>query len=212
MGKVINITGLVFGKLTVIKKAGLLDGRAMFWHCKCLCGNEKIANGQLLRNGHVKSCGCFQSESARERNTKHSCGKKGFETPEYIAWRAMIQRINSKSYHARDRYSERGITICDRWRHSFENFLLDMGEKPSKNHSLDRFPDKDGNYGPENCRWATMKEQNGNKKNNVWIEWDNKKMILSDWARYFGIAPTTLSDMMKKKSFDLVYKHYIKKI
>lgn len=224
MGKIIDITGLVFGRLTVLKSAGLLDGRKMFWMCKCACGNYKIAPGQLLRNGGVQSCGCLREDTLRTRSTIHgNASRDKGETAEYVAWCAMIQRCTNPNRDKYERYGGRGIKVCKRWLNSFENFLSDMGIKPGKKYSIER-NDSDGNYScgkcdecvdngwKSNCRWATFKDQCRNRGNNVWMEYRDKKMIKSDWARFFKISVATLSEMMeKKKSFGDVYAYYTQK-
>ncbi len=105
--------------------------------------------------------------------------------------------LNSKlkNYHL---YGGRGITVCNRWRDSFQNFLDDMGIRPSPKHSLDRFPDMNGNYEPGNCRWATKAEQAHNMRSNKWLECSGKIMIVADWCKELHCAPITLRRHLKK--------------
>lgn len=110
-------------------------------------------------------------------------------TPTYVSWAAMKTRCNNKNQKDSSRYIERGITYCREWE-SFEAFYADMGERP-KGMTLDRI-DCDGDYTPENCRWASMKQQQQNKSTAVWIEYDGKRMVLSDWARYLEMPVETL--------------------
>lgn len=117
----------------------------------------------------------------------HGMGK----TSEYSIWSMMKDRCVNPNSTAFSYYGGRGIRVCDRWLESFENFFEDMGKRPSKKHQLDRI-DNDGDYSPENCQWRTVKQQHRNKRNNVWIEFDGKKKILSDWAREYGLAPKVL--------------------
>lgn len=166
-----DLTGQVFGRLTVLGPAGLVSNRAFSWRCVCECGNECAVRTSNLRSGTTQSCGCYQKDRTVERHFKH--GAKSVNKPDLaITWMGMRQRClnpNATNYYL---YGGRGITICDRWLHGadgisgLECFIADMGPKPSPDHTVDRYPDNDGPYAPWNCRWATMAEQNLNKRSN----------------------------------------------
>lgn len=134
--------------------------------CECDCGTEFIARANDVRTGNTKSCGCLYREVVGKCNIKHgmsiSVDRGGAATTEYQIWRGMIQRCTNPSQNNYYLYGARGIMVCDRWL-TFENFFADMGLRPSKNHSVDRI-NGDGNYTPDNCRWATSKEQFANAR------------------------------------------------
>jgi hypothetical protein len=112
-------------------------------------------------------------------------------TPEYHAWANMLSRCRATNKNHKH-YAERGIKVCDRWKNSFLSFLHDVGKRPSQLHTLDRFPDNNGDYQPGNVRWATMAEQTRNTRQNVLIEINGRKRILTDWCSEFGIDIATV--------------------
>lgn len=205
--RAINIIGQRFGKLTVLER---LKTKGYFsYKCLCDCGNfVTVKRTGSLRSGNTKSCGCFKDELTLKRSTKHGHRTAIKTTSEYHAWVHIKQRCyNQKNNHFHC-YGGRGITVCDRWLESFDNFLSDMGVKPSEKHSLDRYPDMNGNYEPGNCRWATDEQQARNKRNNVRIEFKGQSMVLTEWARFFRINHSSLRLQLNKMPFDQVYEHY----
>lgn len=118
-------------------------------------------------------------------------------TREYEIWKAMRRRCNSPTSHAYERYGGRGIKVCERW-NKFENFLLDIGPRPSPAHSLDRI-DNDKGYEPANVHWATPAEQSRNTRRNHWITYKGERLVLEDWAKKVGIHETVLLWRLKKK-------------
>jgi hypothetical protein len=118
------------------------------------------------------------------------------KTPTYIAWMAMKSRCGKPGDKSYADYAGRGITVCDRWLNSFQNFVADMGERPSPKHSIDRI-NNEGNYEPTNCRWATQAEQQRNRRDNVWITIDGVTKCIADWAKEMGINHQNISWRMR---------------
>lgn len=114
--------------------------------------------------------------------------KKPVRPEGWHSWQGIIQRCENSSSCNYKRYGGSGISVCDRWRHSFADFISDMGPRPSSSHSVDRYPNKNGNYEPGNCRWATMKEQNNNRTNNRILTFNGKSQTMSQWADEIGIT------------------------
>lgn len=151
-----GIAGQRFGLLTAEFMLPRTGKRTM-WSCRCDCGQSCVARGAELVRGHKTNCGCATLRLQREQATKHGMTR----TPEYKTWSMMIHRCTCPSAVGFHKYGARGITVCDRWRTSFENFFADMGPRPA-GMSIDRI-DSRGNYEPANCRWATIEEQNRNR-------------------------------------------------
>jgi len=192
----LQLEGKRFGKLVVIKDVGVNKQGTYMWLCKCDCGNEKIVKGASLKYGSTNSCGCGIIESIIKTHTKHG----SVNSVEYSTWEGMKARCYNKNTPRYSEYGGRGISVCERWINSFENFLSDMGERPSNKHSLDRFPDNNGNYEPSNCRWATDFQQLRNTRRNVWIEYNGEKFVLTDLAKKLNIHYVTLRYQLRTKT------------
>lgn len=148
---VIDLTGRKFNRLYVIGLGISKEKHRLYWLCQCDCGVQKVIRGDGLKSGKVISCGCYNKEIVIKTHTTHGQGRPNHHTPEYNAWQSMIRRCYYKKGIQYKNYGGRGIKVCKRWLNSFENFFSDMGVKLSTDHSLDRFPNNDGDYKPSNC-------------------------------------------------------------
>lgn len=184
MQKPIDLIGRRFNSLTVVSRSGI-NGNS-FYECSCECGNRITLRRERLLRMSVKSCGCHLPPSKRHqvRSSVASSNCKGV-TPGYKSWEAMRNRCLRPTFHKFPHYGGRGIKICDRWMKSFKNFITDMGPRPSPNHSLDRI-DNDGDYTPENCRWADRYEQANNMSTNRLVQFNGKTQTLAMWGRELG--------------------------
>ena len=168
-----DMLGLRFTRLAVVARAGSDSNGNAKWHCQCDCGNTTISSGFTLRNGQAKSCGCLTTEQLRARAPTHRMSN----TATYHVWQHMFNRCYNPNNVRFHRYGGRGIKVCERW-FSFENFYADMGERPSKAHSIDR-ADNDLGYSPDNCRWATRKTQDNNSSRTHYVVYHGEKVSLT---------------------------------
>ena len=187
-----EFVGKTFGMLTVVSRADDAtytargkEYKTRKWNCICTCGGSATCYEADLKRGNSTSCGCKQKAQAvkmgKERKT-HGMSK----TKEENAYRHMMQRCYSKNSAQYKNYGGRGIRVCERWLGSFENFLIDIGRAPSKLHSIDRI-DSNGDYSPENCRWATWTDQQRNRRNNRTIEIDGETKTLAEWCEIHDV-------------------------
>ena len=182
-GRFKDITGHTFGNWNVLRREGTAKetGRShATWLCRCICGTERILRTSCLTQGKPASCGC------KRGSHRHTANPRNRPSPEYAAWINMHQRCKGKTYPSPHRYRNRGIGICERWQ-SPENFLSDMGPRPSAKHTLERI-DNDKGYSPENCRWATRREQANNRATNIRFEYQGELLTLADLARKSGAS------------------------
>lgn len=154
------------------------QGKTLYVFVRCECGTKKSVRFEQIRKGALKSCGCAKTH-AQSFAVTNNCSDV------YRAWVAMRQRCGNPRSPKFHHYGGRGISVCDRWR-SFENFYADMGPRPSRRHSLDRYPNNNGNYEPGNCRWATQKEQLSNRRVNHIITVEGVTRTVTQWAEFNG--------------------------
>ncbi len=188
MPKFIDLTKRKFGRLTVVKRVNNNKYGSSRWLCKCDCSQKVITLGNSLTGGDTKSCGCLRIKHG------HTAGLKRSKT--YISWYHMIQRCtnpNDRHYHD---YGGRGITVCKRWRNSFENFLEDIGEAP-KGLQIDRINNDKGYY-KINCRWTTSKTNNRNRRNNHLVSYNNTTQCIMEWSEKTGIPEYVIRQRLNR--------------
>lgn len=203
MGAFIDLTGKKFNHFTVIERAEdrvYPNGRrVIMWKCQCDCGNEKICivTANNLTRGHTKSCG--HTKKGNRNGNKHGLS----HTPIYKEWAHMKQRCHDPNHISYKWYGGRTskpIIVCDRWENSVENFFKDVSKLPhfgEVGYTLDRI-DVNGDYEPNNVRWATQKQQSNNKRNNRLITYNGKNQTISQWADEFGINYQTICSRLKR--------------
>ena len=196
MGKVIDLTGKRFGKLTVIKKHNQDKWGGWNWLCRCDCGNETVVSGGHLRGMKTKSCGCSRKES---KNFSHKMTGSRI----YSIWQAMKSRCYYDKNKRFKYYGGRGIKVCDEWKNSFISFYewsMKNGYDENAERgqcTIDRI-DVNGNYEPNNCRWATIKQQANNTRRNHFIEYNGKTQTVSQWANELGVEPDSIFNRLQK--------------
>lgn len=199
MGKI--RIGDKFSKLTVVSFVGFNKHKQKMWDCECECGNHKIATTSALNGGFVKSCGCMWEENKKAISTRVVTKHGMVDTQEYHAWNGMRQRCNNKNSPKYKNYGARGIKVCDRWLHSFENFYADMGKCPD-GFSLDRI-DVNGDYTPENCRWADDVTQCNNRQFNFKVTFNGITETLRYWSEKTGINKSALYLRIHRRGWDV---------
>ena len=190
-----TLIGSKFSKLTVIG-VPYKSGKANRWHVECSCDCGKVCNimCRLLTSGHTKSCGCLRVTAVKATGKSNAVHGKAHGT-EWKTYYAMLDRCTKPEHKSFPRYGGRGITVCERWENSFENFLADMGDRPS-GMTLDRIDNSKG-YSPENCRWVTAKQQCNNRHNNVIIDAFGLSLTLAQWSVKTGVHQGTIAKRIK---------------
>lgn len=171
MGKVVDILGKVYGRLTVVCREPNDKYRRAMWRCVCECGKETVVAGDSLRRGLTRSCGCLLSDTHKIHGLS---GHKAYRT-----WKSITQRVLNANCPSYKDYGGRGITVCDEWLESFNNFWEDMGSTWEEGLSIDRI-DVNGNYCKENCRWATDS-----------VQVHGRRKFKGKSSRYIGVSYNT---------------------
>lgn len=175
--------GKVFGRLTVLRRSHRGPAGVTFWLCKCECGQEIATPLFPLRSGRTKTCGCYGKKRIGTFNKTHGLSHRR----EYTIWCGIKARCYNKSNRSYPRYGGRGVTVCQRWRESFDAFIADVGWPPTDRfYTLDR---KDGTkgYEPGNVRWATYDQQANNTRSNKRLTAFGRTQTIAQWARETGL-------------------------
>lgn len=185
MGRHTCIVGKVIRGIEVVAFSHKDNRRSYYYFCRCHCGKGFVAEGTRLSTGRTTGCGCYGKSLQHGR----VC------TPEYSVWAAMKRRcFNPKTLYYSE-YGGRGITVCERWM-DFKNFFADMGARPSEKHSIERI-DNNGNYEPNNCRWADRHTQARNRRSVIMLTHQGVTKCLKDWAAHLGMLDSTLRERLK---------------
>ena len=200
--KIVDISGQRFGRLVALERVGRTlspnGTRQSMWRCRCDCGNETVVKYIALTTGNTRSCGCMEEENRhanmqkaatqRRKSVSNGFAGKLEDHPLYKTWKSMLMRCNNPNVRGYSLYGGRGIKVCERWSGTlgFENFVNDMGERPSLNHTLDRI-DYNGNYEPSNCRWATTDEQANNRTDNIYVIVGDREITAKQFCKALGL-------------------------
>lgn len=193
--KINDLTGQRFGRLVVIERYEQNRGGHARWVCRCDCGCSSVVPSDKLRAGKTQSCGCLKRERSSEAHTTHG----GTGTRLYTIWSLMKRRCDNPNDEL---YGGRGIRVCDEWRDfsAFRQWAISNGY--SDDLSLDR-KDPNGNYEPGNCRWATDKEQQNNKRNNRVVSFRGETHTVAEWADKTGVPVVTLWNRLFRLSWSV---------
>ncbi len=185
-----DLTGQRFGRLTVLEFVPREGTKQSYWKCQCDCGNIKVIAGNSLSCRRTLSCGCHRIEKITKVKRKYKDGT--IDTRLYKIWKGFKQRCYNKNEPSYKNYGGRGISVCNEWKNDFKAFYdwaIENGY--SDDLTIDRI-DNNGNYEPSNCRWVNMLEQQRNKRNNVMVEYEGKKMCLSAAAKQAGVSVSSV--------------------
>lgn len=208
MGKPRNLTGKRFGRLIALEIVGSRNGRRR-WLCKCDCGNTTEVTTYSLTSGETKSCGCLKKSAVKPRPRT-----KRYDHRElYTIWQGMKQRCNDPNYHSFSQYGGRGIKLCDEWNNSFDSFAVWADSHGYRRGlTIDRV-DVDGSYCPENCRFATPKEQANNRRNTAYITYNGETKPLAIWCDELGVRLSPVRKRLQygwsiERAFETPIRHY----
>lgn len=200
MGRRIDLLGQRFGRLTVIEETDRRANGSILWKCRCDCGNTVLVRSNHLRRGGVLSCGCYN----RDIITKH--GDK--DNPLYHTLQCMKDRCYNSNAQEYENYGGRGIKVCDEWLESYESFRdWAMANGYRKGLSIDRI-DNNGDYSPDNCRWATMKTQCRNRRSNHLLTINGETHCIAEWGEIANIIPSRISKRLERgwSPYDAVFR------
>lgn len=195
MAASMDLTGQRFGRLVALNKLAVRSGHGSVWLCRCDCGKETSVRRDQLMGGNTKSCGCLRNDV----NTIHGESK----TKLHRIWAGMKQRCYDPNTTGYQNYGGRGVRVCDEWKNdfcAFRDWALISGYREGL--SIER-QDTSGNYTPENCRWATAKEQANNRRSNILITYQGITLTEKQWAEKLGISYNTLHTRIKTRGWDI---------
>ena len=193
--KPLELTGQRFNRLTVISKAENRNGFT-YWNCICDCGNIKTVKGVSLTKGYTKSCGCYSRELTAKRNKDNADGKFRDERL-YRIFYGMMTRCYNPNESEYLRYGGRGISVCKEWRNNFfafQEWALNNGYNETL--TIDRI-NNDGDYEPNNCHWATMKQQSNNRRSNLQLTFNGETKSASEWSEIVGLNRSVIYGRIK---------------
>ena len=199
MSAFIDLTGQRYSQLVVIERTQN-KGNKVRWVCKCDCGATAIVSSHELRSGKTRSCGCLQRKISGEQTAKRNFKHGQTRTPLHNSWSGMIQRCEDSNYKWFKDYGARGVTVCPEWKDftAFAKWAVASGYKPGL--SLDRI-NVNGNYCPENCRWATDKEQANNRRTNQIVCYNGESKTIAEWAALKGVPYHTLWNRLRVRGW-----------
>lgn len=197
MSKMIDLSGRQFGRLKILRPVDGGDPKYKYWESLCDCGNKHVCVTGSLTSGRTKSCGCLQRQRVTEKATHGEASGKRGATKEYRTWIRIKDRCYNQDAVSYPNYGGRGIKVCSRWLHSYENFISDMGRAPSKDHSIER-KNINKDYTPKNCSWATKLEQMNNTSRTMWVFFRGERKSISNWCRDLGVNKSTVYQRIYK--------------
>ena len=197
--KITSLIGVKTGDVTVVDFFGRGTGGEPRWLCLCSCGKKWDVSASSIRRGRLRSCGCrkleFMSAASKKHGQSYGKNENGGPATEYKIWQGIKSRCFNPKCTQYKNYGARGITMCESWRTSFEQFLKDVGKRPSGT-CIDRI-NNNGNYEPGNVRWVTQRQQMNNTRLSVRVEFDGVSKTLAEWAREKGLDYRTFYSRLR---------------
>lgn len=208
MSKAMNLVGRSFGRLTAVVR-NRVDGKT-YYYCTCSCGGVSCVEHSRLVGGVTKSCGCLARETTSRIKRKHGhTVTENRHSRIYQCWSNMKRRCYDENNVAFHNYGGRGISVCDRWRNDFEAFLKDMGDMPD-GLTIERI-DKNGNYEPDNCRWATTGEQSRNTRDNLFLSCLGVSKCITDWEILLKTSRCAIKYQIRKRGEEAAILYFLTK-